>query len=316
MSEVVHLVAVLGRGVVDADEPVVTADDLGLTRGDGCFDSVRVITDAAGHARAGRPRRPPRPPRGLRRHHGHSTTPPTRSGAGSSRRRWPPGRPPARPCSSCCSTRGREWQTDPRPTALVTITHRGSSPAPDATGVQSRATHHHRGHPDPRPPERRLRRRALAARRREDPVLRRQHRGHARGPCGAGPTTSSSPRPTATPSTAPRPACSSPSDGAFVSTPTGATGILESLTVAAVMDAARADGYETRYELVPVAALFTADAVCGWCRPAADPRSSRRSTAATCAPTGTSLPGSRGTPASRGARHTPGVTRPPAADGY
>ena len=50
-------------------------------------------------------------------------------------------------------------------------------------------------------------------------------------------------------------------DGGFVSTPTGATGILESLTVAAVMDAARADGYETRYELVPVAALFTADAV-------------------------------------------------------
>ena len=51
MSEVRHLVAVLGRGVVDPDEPVVTADDLGLTRGDGCFDSARVVTDAAGHAR-------------------------------------------------------------------------------------------------------------------------------------------------------------------------------------------------------------------------------------------------------------------------
>ena len=46
-----HVVAVLGRGVVDADEPVVTADDLGLTRGDGCFDSARVLTDAVGTGR-------------------------------------------------------------------------------------------------------------------------------------------------------------------------------------------------------------------------------------------------------------------------
>jgi 4-amino-4-deoxychorismate lyase len=51
MSEVVQLVAVLGRGVVDPREPVVTADDLGLTRGDGCFDSARVTTDRTGHAR-------------------------------------------------------------------------------------------------------------------------------------------------------------------------------------------------------------------------------------------------------------------------
>src|SRR4249919_2828671 len=50
MSEVVQLVAVLGRGVVDPDEPGVTADDLGLTRGDGCFDSARVVTGANGAA--------------------------------------------------------------------------------------------------------------------------------------------------------------------------------------------------------------------------------------------------------------------------
>ncbi|MFV0309412.1 MAG: aminodeoxychorismate lyase [Desertimonas sp.] len=41
-----RVVAVLGRGIVDADEPVLAADDLGLTRGDGCFDATRlVVTD-------------------------------------------------------------------------------------------------------------------------------------------------------------------------------------------------------------------------------------------------------------------------------
>ncbi len=49
---VIALVAVLGRGVLDADEPVLTADDLGLVRGDGCFDSTRVVTDSDGVARA------------------------------------------------------------------------------------------------------------------------------------------------------------------------------------------------------------------------------------------------------------------------
>lgn len=43
-----QLVAVLGRGVVDASAPVLLADDFGLTRGDGCFDATRVVTDASG----------------------------------------------------------------------------------------------------------------------------------------------------------------------------------------------------------------------------------------------------------------------------
>jgi 4-amino-4-deoxychorismate lyase len=41
-------VAVLGRGIVDPDEPALTSDDLGLTRGDGCFEATRVITSADG----------------------------------------------------------------------------------------------------------------------------------------------------------------------------------------------------------------------------------------------------------------------------
>lgn len=36
------VVGVLGHGLVDPDRPVVAADDLGLTRGDGCFEGLRV----------------------------------------------------------------------------------------------------------------------------------------------------------------------------------------------------------------------------------------------------------------------------------
>ncbi len=50
MSTAVQLVAVLGTGVVRADHPVVRADDLGLTRGDGIFDATRVVTDCDGRS--------------------------------------------------------------------------------------------------------------------------------------------------------------------------------------------------------------------------------------------------------------------------
>lgn len=43
-----QVVAVLGRGVVDVDTPVATADDLGLTRGDGCFEGVRLRRTTTG----------------------------------------------------------------------------------------------------------------------------------------------------------------------------------------------------------------------------------------------------------------------------
>lgn len=41
------IVAVLGVGVVDPATPVVRADDPGLTRGDGCFEGVRVVDGVA-----------------------------------------------------------------------------------------------------------------------------------------------------------------------------------------------------------------------------------------------------------------------------
>ncbi len=51
-----QLVAVLGRGVVPSETAVLVADDLGVTRGDGCFDAMRLTRDADGtrlHHRAG-----------------------------------------------------------------------------------------------------------------------------------------------------------------------------------------------------------------------------------------------------------------------
>jgi 4-amino-4-deoxychorismate lyase len=41
-------VAVLGYGLLEADAPAVASDDLGLTRGDGCFEATRVVATADG----------------------------------------------------------------------------------------------------------------------------------------------------------------------------------------------------------------------------------------------------------------------------
>lgn len=46
-----RVVAVLGRGVVPPETEVLAADDLGLTRGDGCFEATRVVTGGDGSHR-------------------------------------------------------------------------------------------------------------------------------------------------------------------------------------------------------------------------------------------------------------------------
>ena len=257
MNEVAHVVAVLGRGVVDADEPVVTADDLGLTRGDGCFDSARVVTDATGPARAV----------DLEGHLDRLACSAQAMGIGNpSRDQWrglvaqalAAWSAPGEAVLKLVLTRGREWRPV-GPTAIVTITHREPWPATDdgAAGASRTITAVtlSRGHPSDAFADapwllggvktlsyvinaaaaREARRRGA------DEVIFTTTDGYAL----EGPTSG----------------LLLARDGAFISTPTGGTGILESLTVAAILEAARADGFATGYELVPVDDLYTADAL-------------------------------------------------------
>ncbi len=51
-----QVLAVIGRGVLPSETPALLADDLGVTRGDGCFDALRLTRDENGtrlHHRAG-----------------------------------------------------------------------------------------------------------------------------------------------------------------------------------------------------------------------------------------------------------------------
>ena len=253
MSDVPHLVAVLGRGVVGTDDPVITADDLGVTRGDGCFDSARVVTDPSGAARVV----------DLDDHLDRLAasagaldiaTPPHdawRALVAEAMAAWST---PGEAVLKLVLTRGREWRPA-GPTALLTITHRAPSTTPAGPPRTITAVTLTRGHPSD----------AFA----DAPWL-----------LGGVKTLSYVVNSAATREAKRRGAddliftttdgfaLDGPTSGlllargrTLLSTPTGGTGILESLTVAAIMDAARADGFETRFELIPVADLYTADAL-------------------------------------------------------
>ena len=257
MSEVPHLVAVLGRGVVDADAPVVTADDLGLTRGDGCFDSARVVTGAAGSAHVvdldDHLDRLAASARAM-----DLATPPHdawRALVADALAAWST---PGEAVLKLVLTRGREWRST-GPTALVTLTHRGPSLATgdrrgdDAAPRTLTAVTLSRGHPSDAFADApwllggvktlsyvvNTAATREAVRRGADDVIFTTTDGYALD----GPTSG----------------LLLARDGALLSTPTGGTGILESLTVSAILEAARADGLDARYELVPVADLYTAD---------------------------------------------------------
>ncbi|HET8987931.1 MAG TPA: aminodeoxychorismate lyase [Humibacillus sp.] len=257
MNEVPHVVAVLGRGVVDANEPVVTADDLGLTRGDGCFDSARIVTSPTGDARVvdldDHLERLARSARAL-----DLTTPAHEQWRGLVDAALTAWSTPGEAVLKLVLTRGREWRPS-GPTAIVTITHRGPALATETrAGAEPRtitAVTLSRGHPSDAfvdapwllggiktlsyvvnaAATREARRRGA------DDVIFTTTDGFALDGPTAGLLLAQ--------------------EGALISTPTAGTGILESLTVAAIMAAARADGVTTRYELVPVDDLYSADAL-------------------------------------------------------
>lgn len=250
MTEVPHVVAVLGRGVVDSDETVVTADDLGLTRGDGCFDSLRVFTDESGRATAV----------DLEEHLDRLD----RSAGAMDLDNPPHARwrelveealaawsTPGEAVLKLLLTRGREW-SGTGPTALATISHRGPA-LPAGAPRPITAVTLTKGHPSDAFADapwllggvktlayvlnvaavREARRRGA------DDVIFTTTDGYALD----GPTSG----------------LLVARGGTLLSTPTGPTGILDSVTVAAIFEAARADGVAARYELVPIEDLYTAD---------------------------------------------------------
>jgi 4-amino-4-deoxychorismate lyase len=252
MTQVPHVVAVLGRGVVSPDEPVVTADDLGLTRGDGCFDSTRVITDAAGNAAAldldGHLDR--------LRHSAsalgiaYPATEQWRELVASALLAWST---PGEAVLKLVLTRGREWEAT-GPTAYVSITHRAAAgsarPRSPRTITAVTLTRGHGSDAFRDAPwllggvktlsyvvnvaaQREARRRGA------DDVIFTTTDGYALD----GPTSG----------------LLVARGGRLLSTPTGDTGILESVTVEDIFTAARADGWTTCFALVPVEDLYTSD---------------------------------------------------------
>lgn len=248
-----HLVAVLGRGVVAPDDPVVTADDLGFTRGDGCFDSAHLLTDDTGNSRvtdlAGHLERLEASAEAL-------------DIAGPDRATWEQliavalqaWTRPGEATVKMVLTRGREWVSGP-PTALVTISSverpsPGSGPPRGITAVTLT-----RGHPSDAFTDApwllggvktlsyvvnvTARRAAQAAG--ADDVIFTSTDGFALD----GPTS----------------ALLVAQEGALLSTPLGGTGILASTSIERILRAATADRRPARYQLVRAADLYTAQGI-------------------------------------------------------
>lgn len=253
MTEVPHVVAVLGRGVVDPDAPIVTADDLGLTRGDGCFDSARVVTGATGVARVvdldGHLRRLALSAAAL------DLEPPPedalRALIAQALAAWSV---PGEATLKLVLTRGREWHPA-GPTAYLSITHRGAGSGGAGQVRSITAVTLSSGRPADAfagapwllggvkslayavnvAALREARRRAA-----QDVIFVSTDGFALEG------TTS---------------ALLVARDGMLLATPTGGTGVLESTSVARILRAAQADGAEGRFELIPAADLAGADGV-------------------------------------------------------
>lgn len=252
---VTHLVAVLGRGVVDPDAPTVTADDLGLTRGDGCFDSARVVTDPSGAARVVQ----------LEDHLARLARsaarldidcPPSSSWEALIADALDAWSRPGEATLKLILTRGREWRGG-APTALLTITHRGparpavaDAAAPSITAVTLSSGRPATAFADAPWLLGGVKTLAYAV---NVAALREARR---RGADDAIFTSTDGFALEGTTS-----ALLVARAGALLATPTDGTGILESVTVARILEHARADGGRAHYSLVAVEDLHRADGV-------------------------------------------------------
>lgn len=246
-----QLVAVVGRGVVDRAEAVVGADDLGLARGEGVFDATRVVTTPDGSSTVDH----------LEEHLArlnHSITglgeravdlDPWRQTIGQAVEAW---QVPGEATLKLIYTSGGESFPAP-PVQLLTVTPMTEAALAQREGLTVVL----------------LGRGYTSDAFRDAPWLlggvktlsyavnqAAKHEAHRRGAddvvftttdgwCLEGPSA----------------ALVVLRDGALVTTPTGDTGILDSITQKAVWRAAEAEGVETRYELIRPDELFTADGV-------------------------------------------------------
>lgn len=249
-----HLTAVLGRGVLDADTPVLTADDLGFTRGDGCFDSARVVVEAD-HARVVNITE--HLDRLWRSATALEITPPARADVEAlvhdALTGWTA---PGEATMRLFLTRGRESRPEQGPTFLLTIAERtqrptAASPLPRAlravTLSTGRPVNAFRDAPWLLGGVKTLSYATQVAavrearRRGADDAILVTTDGFALEGTTSGLVVMS--------------------DGVLRTPPTGDTGILASTTVDDVVDAARAAGREVRVEVIPATDLMTADGV-------------------------------------------------------
>ncbi|XVX20925.1 aminodeoxychorismate lyase [Actinomycetota bacterium] len=253
-----HLVAVMGRGVVAPDEPVIAADDLGFSRGDGCFDSARVITESDGSARVVN----------LGEHLDRldasaaalDITGPARADwerlVADALEAWAT---PGEAVLKLVLTRGREWSPGSGPLALLTISEKPKQPA---------------AQPGPRGIPRALRAVTLSSGRPSDAfkdapwllggIKTLSYVGNVAAAREAKQRGADDAILVSTDGYAmdgPTSGLIVVSDGVMRTPPTGDTGILASVTVDEIISAAAESGMQTRVELIPAEDLRTADGV-------------------------------------------------------
>ncbi|ROR54588.1 4-amino-4-deoxychorismate lyase [Luteococcus japonicus] len=253
-----HLVAVLGRGVVRGDEPVIFADDLGFARGDGCFDSARVVCDEAGARVVNLDEHLDRLAVSAGRM--EIDGPPRQAWEALVHEALDAWTTPGEATMKFVLTRGREWFPGQGCVALLTVSEKAAATVRTASSGKAvtrglRAVTLSTGRPSDAFADApwllggvktlsyvvNIAAAREARRRGADDAVFVTTDGFALD----GPTSG----------------LIVVTDGVMRTAPTGATGILASVTVDEILAAARAEGMEAREELVPTADLFTADGV-------------------------------------------------------